>query len=323
MTIKTPVECGNPRTEAGSFRRTLGEFATGVTVITTCVDGIRYGLTSNSFASVSLDPPLVLWSIKRSSQSFLAFESCQHFSVNILAEDQISLSQRFARSGPDKFDEVTTSVGLGDAPVLEGVAATFECKRSHVYDGGDHVIILGEVESFSRFDRKPLLFAKGRYAVTADHPETAAVATNGSKLKSTGNEVLSNLLVRAYCTIASDLEKMRRLSGLGLTVMQTRLLRAVASERGKKLEALLPELLLDFNSSQNVLESLVALELVSLDSDRRIELTARGEKSVCDIISHAHEREAVLLNDIPQSDLATVTAVLGRITSNQHSQALD
>src|SRR5580698_2380198 len=142
--MRSPVESGDPRIEADGFRRSLAEFATGVTVIATSVDGERFGLTSNSFASVSLDPPLVLWSIRRESKSFAAFAACSHFAVSVLAEDQIELSQRFARSEPNKFGGLDCHVGDGDVPLLPGVAASFECRRSHTHDGGDHLILVGE-----------------------------------------------------------------------------------------------------------------------------------------------------------------------------------
>src|SRR3569832_2586089 len=103
------LEIGDPNAEIDGFRRSLSEFATGITVVTASVNGERFGLTSNSFASVSLKPPLVLWSIRRESTSFAAFANCSHFAVNILADDQIGLSQRFARSGPEKFREIECS----------------------------------------------------------------------------------------------------------------------------------------------------------------------------------------------------------------------
>ena len=143
--MRLPIESGNPRVETDGFRRSLAEFATGVTVIATSVDGERFGLTSNSFASVSLEPPLVLWSIRRESKSFAAFAACSHFAVNILAEDQIELSQRFARSGPDKFRDLDCHAGEGGAPLFAGVAASFECVCSQTYEGGDHLVLIGEV----------------------------------------------------------------------------------------------------------------------------------------------------------------------------------
>src|SRR5262249_14814617 len=133
--MTSPIEVGDPRVEIDGFRRSLSEFSTGVTVITTSVDGERFGLTSNSFASVSLGPPVILWAIRRESASFSAFAGCSHFAVNILADDQIELSQRFAKSGPDKFKGLECHPGTGNAPLFPLVAASLECVKSHAYDG--------------------------------------------------------------------------------------------------------------------------------------------------------------------------------------------
>lgn len=317
--MRIPVESGDPRTDSGGFRRSLGEFATGVTVITTNVGGIGYGMTSNSFASVSLDPPLVLWSIRRESTSFAAFESCTHFAVHVLADNQIGLSQRFARSGPDKFVGLDHQPGLGNAPMLHDVAACFECSRSQAYDGGDHLILLGEVERFRRYDRPPLLFAKGRYAVAADHPETRAFDAAGTVRAPAGSEerVLSNLMIRAYSAVAARLESERKSAGLGLTLMQARLLRAAATSPDRTLDDLLPELLLDFNASQNVLGSMISLGLVAVDSHRRMRLTSEGEQRLQAIIAHAKVNEEFLFQGIPDDDIATVRRVLAGIISRQ------
>lgn len=314
--MKSPVESGTPVSDRGAFRRTLGEFATGVTVITTDVGGVPFGLTSNSFASVSLDPPLVLWSIRRESQSFAAFETCGHFAVNILADDQIALSQNFAKSGPDKFVGIDCAPGQGNAPLLAGAAATFECRRTAAYEGGDHLILLGEVEKFCRYDRAPLLFAKGRYAVTTEHPVMPILASaQQAQSPEIENEVLSNLMIRAYGSIASQLEKARKRAGLGLTLMQARFLRASAAHPGSTLEALLPELLLDFNASQNVLGSLVGLGLVDVDGESRVRPTPAGETRVKEIVAHARRCEEMLFRNVSPEELATMTSVLSRIVT--------
>jgi flavin reductase (DIM6/NTAB) family NADH-FMN oxidoreductase RutF len=316
--MKSPVESGDPRVEIDGFRRSLAEFATGVTVIATSVDGERFGLTSNSFASVSLDPPLVLWSIRRESKSFAAFAACSHFAVNILAEDQIELSQRFARSGPDKFRDLDCHAGKGDAPLFAGVAASFECVRSQTYDGGDHLILVGEVLRYSRYDRQPLLFVKGRYAVSADHPDTRVFAGGKAGRLEDGDErVLSNLMIRAYSAIASRLERGRQTAGLGLTLMQARLLRAAATSPDRTLDELLPELLLDFNASRNLLESVVSLGLVAVDGRGRVRLTAEGEGRLHAIVAHAHANEEIMFQGIADTDLATVRRVLNTMVSKQ------
>ena len=150
--------------DARTYRDALGEFATGVAVITTrALDGRPVGVTINSFASVSLDPPLVLWSLGLHSPSLAVFESCSHYAVNILAADQADLSQRFAQSQNDRFAGIETCVGAGGTPLLNGCSAWFECRNELRYPGGDHVILVGYVESFHRDEKPPLVFYGGRY----------------------------------------------------------------------------------------------------------------------------------------------------------------
>jgi flavin reductase (DIM6/NTAB) family NADH-FMN oxidoreductase RutF len=164
------VEAGDPAADPAAFRRSLGQFATGVTIITAAANGKRVGMTANSFSSVSLEPPLVLWSAKRTSQSFPVFEAATHFAVNVLASDQMALSRHFGRPGEDKFKDLPWQSGIGGAPILAGIVCCFECRKAAAYPGGDHLIMLGAVERFARYERGALLFAQGRYCVAADFP---------------------------------------------------------------------------------------------------------------------------------------------------------
>ena len=324
--MTAPVERGHPAESLDGFRRTLGEFATGVTVITAHRDGANYGMTSNSFASVSLDPPLILWSIKRDSQSFPAFETCTHFAVNVLAQDQVKLSQNFARSGPDKFDAVAWSEGQGKAPVLHDVAAVFECTAEGSYDGGDHLILVGRVHRFTRHDRSPLLFAKGRYAVAADHPSTrseTAMPLPGGRHEDLEEQPLVQLLIRAYSLLSRQLELGRKSAGQELTLMQARLLKSVQSHPERTLKELLPELLLDFNASQNSLATLVGMELLAVDGADRVTLTGEGEEMIARIIERAHATENSMLSGIPAEELDTVRRVLARIVANRAGRGSD
>jgi flavin reductase (DIM6/NTAB) family NADH-FMN oxidoreductase RutF/DNA-binding MarR family transcriptional regulator len=316
--MTSAVEKGDPAKNADGFRRALAEFATGVSVITATVDGVHYGLTSNSFSSLSLDPPLVLWSIRKASQSYAAFSACTHFAVNVLTAGQIALSQRFARSGADKFDGVAWFGGRGDAPVINDVAASFECRNIARHDGGDHIILIGEVEHFCRYDCQPLVFARGRYAVASDHPETMVMDSASSALsEAPGEQLLSLLMVRAYSVIAGQLQQGREAAGLGLSLLQARLLKAAHTHPQSTLEELLPELFLDFNSSQHVLESVVAMGLLSVDLNGKVQLTEQGEKRINAIIDHTKANEALLFQDIPEQDLATVQDVLTKIIYGQ------
>lgn len=155
--------------DSRALRRALGTFVTGVTVITTVDDGRFHGLTVNSFNSVSLDPPLVLWSQAVNAGSHPVFFKAEHFAVNILAEDQIELSNRFAKSSEEKFASLEVDIGIGGVPLLRGCSAWLQCRVFSRLPGGDHTIYLGEVHSIDRAERKPLVFGNGQYLLTGPH----------------------------------------------------------------------------------------------------------------------------------------------------------
>ncbi len=148
-----------------AFRVALGCFATGITVVTAVApSGELLGITANSFNSVSLDPPLVLFSLHRAAYSLGAFTDGGYFAVNILAEKQQELSIRFARALGDKWKGIDYEIWDTGAPILKGCLAAFECRTRALYDGGDHVIFLGEVLRLRcAVDGQPLLYFKGRY----------------------------------------------------------------------------------------------------------------------------------------------------------------
>jgi flavin reductase (DIM6/NTAB) family NADH-FMN oxidoreductase RutF/DNA-binding IclR family transcriptional regulator len=156
--------------DSRELRQVLGSFVTGVTVMTTVDEaGKYYGLTANSFSSVSLDPPLILWSQSLTAPSHPVFRDAERFAVNILAEDQVEISNRFARGGEDKFSGIAIRRGLGGVPLIEGCSAYLECRRVTNYAGGDHAVFLGQVERIDRTERRPLAFGGGRYMVTHPH----------------------------------------------------------------------------------------------------------------------------------------------------------
>ena len=155
-------------TAALRLREALGNFVTGVTVITTRNEGGLHGLTANSFSSVSLDPPLVLFSLSRTADCFDAFETAEFFAINILRSDQEALSNRFATKDIDKWTGVDWRPGLEDCPLLDGAIATFECRVTARHEGGDHVIYVGEVLRFAQYpEGAPLAFFRGRYTGVA------------------------------------------------------------------------------------------------------------------------------------------------------------
>ncbi len=169
-TPDTPVpEIAAGDLSADELRRALGRFVTGVTIVT-CrgLDGRPVGLTANSFNALSLDPPLVLWSLRESSSTLVAFAGASHFAVNVLSADQMELSRRFARPSSAKFDEGEWTDGQGGAPLLAGCAAVFECRRHSHHAAGDHVLFIGEVERIGGSAATPLVYYAGRYRALAD-----------------------------------------------------------------------------------------------------------------------------------------------------------
>src|ERR1700676_1947033 len=168
----------NPDFDARAFRDAVGWFATGVTVITTRgPDGTLYGVTANSFTSVSLDPPLVLWSLDKRSPSRAGFDTAGHFAVNILAQDQQGLSARFASTGPDKWRDIAHESWETGAPILRGSLASLDCRVEAKHDGGDHIIFIGHVlPREAGRHALPLLFSRGSYRALGERLGVAGEA---------------------------------------------------------------------------------------------------------------------------------------------------
>lgn len=155
--------------DSSHFRQALSQFATGVTVITTrLADGTLLGLTASSFNSVSLDPPLVLWSLAARANSLPVFEGNSHYVINILGAEQARLAQQFASRMEDRFADVDYTLSRTGQPILAGASAWFECHNRSRYPEGDHVIFVGEVEHCEMQPQEALVFHNGRFLKTGD-----------------------------------------------------------------------------------------------------------------------------------------------------------
>ena len=162
--VETEFPAGRAEIDPHDFRRALGQFPTGVTVITTRTSaGTRAGMTANSFASVSIDPPMVLWCPGKHVRSLAHFEEATHFAINVLASDQHHVSGQFARPAADKFAGIGVHEGIAGVPLIDGAVAVFECRTVARHDAGDHVIYVGEVERYEYEPADPLIFHAGAY----------------------------------------------------------------------------------------------------------------------------------------------------------------
>jgi flavin reductase (DIM6/NTAB) family NADH-FMN oxidoreductase RutF len=167
MTLQV-VCCEGETVDSLRLRQALGRFATGVAVVgTRTPEGKLEGLTANSFAAVSLDPPLVLWSLRRSAPSYDSFKRSGFFSVSILSANQHAVARHFATRNSDKFLSTAFSLGRGGCPLIDDCLATFECQAQSTADGGDHLIFIGRVLEAKYGEGEPLIFNAGQYCTRA------------------------------------------------------------------------------------------------------------------------------------------------------------
>lgn len=268
---------GNPGADLRAFRSCLGQFGTGVTVMTTQSEVRPVGMTAGSFSSLSLDPPLILWSIDRSSRSAPIFQSAQAFCVNILAEDQITLSQHFASKIDDKFDGIDWFKAKNDCPTFPGIVGLLECRREIEYDGGDHIIIVGHVDRFIRFSGRPLLFAQGKYVLPQIHPQLQpSVITSSAQSEVKEMELLSTMILEAARLRVGRFEKHRRFEGLNY--LQSRILAALYTHPNQLTDDLAQQIFAAFSDCADSVAELIERGLLTKSVTGTVALTDAGRQ---------------------------------------------
>lgn len=267
----------SPCIDSRAFRRALGNFATGVTVITAATpDGQKVGVTANSFNSVSLDPALVLWSIDKRSTSYEVFRRASHYAVNVLAADQIDVSNQFARPRDDKFESIVYEAGQGGAPLLADCAARFQCEMHQQLDGGDHWILIGKVVAFDDLGRSPLLYHQGAYSMVLPHTRMTQKSEGqppSSDFQGRLSHNLYYLMTQAVRSYQSSYQP-RQLS-TGLRTSEARMLMVLENDAGLCMGGLLREVAMPVREIEQAVDILKRKGLVA-DSAERYLLTAAG-----------------------------------------------
>lgn len=223
-----------------AFRRALGNFATGVTIITArSPEGVNVGVTASSFNSLSMDPPLVLWSSIKESPSCAIFESASHFAVNILASDQLDMSNHFARQQEDKFAGVEWEEGIGGVPIFSGCAGRFQCETYDKVDGGDHWIFIGKVIAFDDFGSPPLCFHQGSYSMIFSHPGSTPKADEGAVNGTSGGRMGNHGFFLMLQAVRAYQDRYQpKLETLGLSLVESRTLLVMNDLSGLNAEQL-------------------------------------------------------------------------------------
>jgi 4-hydroxyphenylacetate 3-hydroxylase, reductase component len=303
----------SPELDERALRKAFGKFTTGVTVITANSGGTLVGMTANSFSSVSLNPPLVLWSLRKSSTSFDAFMSATHFAINVMSTTQIPLSQHFARSSDKKFADIAFRKGLGGSPIFDDTTAIFECGVESKTEAGDHVIIIGRVLNFEHDEVPPLVFSEGRYQAAIEHPSTRLSASQ-SQIEDADDplhQFFSVLLLRAFHRMVDHAADVR--AAEGITANESRMLNIATAYPGKALEMLRPVTRLSDSAVDDTLQSLSEKGLLTVGTDDTVVVTEAGQNCSERIKSHIATIEEHVLRGVPDKQVQEFRRLLAKI----------
>lgn len=294
------------------FRRALGKFPTGVTVITTRgADGEPIGMTASSFNTLSMDPALILWSIDKSAYSLDAFSKGKGFAINVLRHHQLELSNGFARRGEDKFAGVEISDCPNGAPLLPDTAAWFACTTWEIYEGGDHFIIVGEVTDYSYADNvSSLVFHNGRYAVPATHPAGHPPIKSLEAHGFLGDYLLYQLrqTMNAYAV-----DFYPRLSEFRVTVEEWRILTLLGDGEPMALETISGYVSQPLRTLAETGEWLQEKELLTVINNDSFQLTEKGQQLATRMLDMAIKHEQKTLSVLDESEQSMFKGMLKRI----------
>ena len=293
------------------LRRCLGNFATGVAVVTTRSNDKDQGITVNSFTSLSLDPPLVLWCLARKSRTYAAFAETEHFIVNILSVDQVPVSNRFAfRSDEDFPADVSFTRGIGSAPLLDGTCAHFQCRKTAVFEGGDHVILVGEVIEFAGSDRPGLVYRTGEYAVADSHPTAVAQSRDNLDqgfLDTTVRPALEGITRRFESFFDEELRDA------GISSRESQVLGLLLSVGALSAEEIANQTLVSGSFLEETLESLADKKLVAEDG-HNYKLTERGRTLASEWLERLRTYKSQALGSIARDEAEALQRTLARLS---------
>lgn len=318
--IAPPIEPSGSAATVGFDKRSLrdafGSFATGVTIVTTASPtGADIGLTANSFTSVSLDPPMVLWSLARTSANIDAFRNSGHFAVHILSADQEALSARFASKVADRFEGLALDRGPDRIPMLPDCMARFACKLTYQYEGGDHVIFVGEIVDFGHSARKPLVFHGGRYGMLLPKHSTAADAAEALGNMSPDDLLyqVSNAYFQTRQAVVDELEHH------GWTAEEYAVLSIIGREDG----LCMPEIMARSEKfrgqaiSAAIVQKLCGRGLLregdATDGQAKLRLTPEGRLAVMELIAIRKSSEVDVQGSLDPSEVQLLKHLLARL----------
>ena len=303
------------------FRSALSSFATGVTIITTQdLNKEPIGMTASSFNSVSMDPPLVLWSIAKSALSAPSFTNATFFAVHVLASDQAEISNKFAIKGEDKFSNINWVEDTNCVPIIKDVSSRFDCKTYAIHEGGDHWIIVGEVLAIENNTKRGLVFSEGSYATTSairpnDQPENRL---------DTGTSLIDELLIYQLARASRQVENLfhKTVDEEELTIPEWRILASLYGNSSRILPDLCARTFVDPSAIIDILNRMNKDNLCALSgsgSEMIITGTDNGMKRVANLFDAARNQEDKILEEMNEIERVSLIKQLKSIIKNTDS----
>ncbi|MEX8194348.1 flavin reductase [Comamonas guangdongensis] len=294
------------------FRRALGMFGTGVTIVTTRAEsGEPVGITANSFNSVSLEPPMVLWSLAKNARSLPVFQSADTWNVHILSNEQEALSNRFARAGEDKFSGLALDSEAAHAPLLQDCSARFKCKTAFQYDGGDHIIFVGEVTDYDANPHPPLLYVTGGYALASRKAQPIASEPAADTNTAYSENLIGYLMGRAHFQFLSGLRKP--MADFGMTDVDFYVLSLLSIQQPQTPAEIAAHMAYTGTDIGAVaLQSLIRKGWVeeSPERERSLQLTPQGNEAILHVLAAAKAVETDLIASLGEMEAATLRNLL-------------
>ena len=316
----------NGQINGGDFRAALSTFATGVTIVTAAEEsGAPVGMTASSFNSVSMDPPLILWSVTKAALSALVFKAANDFAVHVLASSQVELSNRFARSGGDKFAGLSYTTNASGCPVLADCVTRFDCQAWQVYEGGDHWIIVGKVVNIDQRNDEGLVFCDGSYATAnpINFNRQSVSQTSAADESPVDNLLLYNL-ARATRQMSKQFHQAVRSSGL--TVPAWRVLASLYGQVSRDLHDLASRTFIDKEILTDLLKQLKSEGLCDIrvqQDDVTAVGTRAGHLRVAHLFALGAEQEKLALCNSAEQGLSELLALLAEVVENTTDQTID
>lgn len=292
------------------LRNALGNYPTGVAVVSIMVDGQPLGMTINSFSAVSLDPALVSWAIRKTSSKIKEYTEAENFTFSFMAKEQIDVAMQFAKGDAGAYQNAKWISAASGVPFLDGALVNLDCKKEHVYEGGDHLIIVGRVLDMKNHGGDPLVFAQGRFVEIKDTSDKKNEFSDGASIKDSHNISLNSKLRQAHENISGMLDVYRQ--ELGLNVVSSRILTYLEASP-KRADELATYIGSEHCIIQDVLDDLLKRKIIQEIAPEIYALADQGVALRASLIKKSQDMYKSIIADVDEKSFSAFMDVLNKL----------